>query len=81
MFAGGKCMERDSASEKKVNYFVLSREIYFCGVSVAARTQCELLSLVLAALLNLFRSFEELRDDWLSLRVRWLAGGFSSFCC
>ena len=39
MFAGGKCMERDSASEKKVNYFVLSREIYFCGVSVAARTQ------------------------------------------
>ena len=32
-------MKRDSATEKKVSYFVLSREIYFCGVSVAARTQ------------------------------------------
>ena len=39
MFSGGKCVKRDSATEKKVSYFVLSREIYFCGVSVAARTQ------------------------------------------
>ena len=39
MFAGSKCVKRDFATEKKVSYFVLSREIYFCGVSVAARTQ------------------------------------------